>query len=847
MLKKLLKDYPTDNVAVVFDPKGKTFRDDIYSEYKANRDQMPDELACQIKPLFKIIEALGFPLVIVDGYEADDVIGTLVCEAKKYNLNSLVSTGDKDLAQLVDEQVTLINTMNDTILDQSGVEKKFGIPPHLMIDYLSLVGDNVDNIPGIPGVGPKTAVKWLTAYGNLNNVIANASDIKGKIGEKFRDNLENLKLSKTLVTIKCDIDLPFHFDSLTKRPENKQQLKQLFEELEFKNWLAEIKQDTKPKKKYITILSKDELKSWIEKIKSKKFMAFDTETTSLNYMDAKIVGVSFSIDEHEAVYVPLAHEYIDVPNQIGCEQGLELLRPILEDPKILKVGHHLKYDMTVLANHQITLQGLAHDTMLESFLLSSSSRHDLDSVALKYLGHTNIKFEEVAGKGAKQKTFDQVSIEQATDYAAEDADICLQIHQKCYPQIKAKPKLDKILTEIEVPLISILSEIERTGVLIDAEHLNALSYEFTHKIDHLVEKAYSLAGETFNLSSPKQLQGILYDKLQLPILEKTATGQASTAESVLQELAADYELPRVILDYRSLTKLRSTYTDKLPKNINLQTGRVHTSYHQAGAWTGRFSSTDPNLQNIPIRSEEGRRIRQAFIAPKGYKILAADYSQIELRIMAHLSGDQGLLEAFKNDKDIHQATAAEVFDVPLDGVTNLQRRDAKAINFGLIYGMSAYGLAKQLAIDRSQAQAYIDKYFERYPKIKAYMDKTKAHAHELGYVETLFGRELHLPEINSSNIQRQRAAERTAINAPMQGTAADIIKRAMINVAALIKQKKWDVRMIMQVHDELIFEVAENILDEFQNPLSQAMANAADLAVPLTVGIGIGDNWDQAH
>lgn len=849
MLKKLLKDYPTETVAVVFDPKGKTFRDDIYSEYKANRDEMPEELACQIKPLFEIIKALGFPLVIMDGFEADDVIGSLVVAAEQRGMHSLVSTGDKDLAQLVNDHVTLINTMNNRIMDADGVIAKFGIPPELIIDYLSLVGDTSDNIPGIPSVGPKTAVKWLTAYGDLNGIVANAETIKGKVGEKFRDNLDNLTLSKKLVTIKCDIELPFELTSLVKTEQDNIKLAELFGELEFKSWLAEVSKDVtqSTKKDYVTLFTEIELQQWLDKIAKNKLVAFDTETTSLDYMKAELVGVSFAIEKNQAAYLPLDHRYVGAPQQIGCKRGLELLKPMLEDPNIQKIGHNLKYDISVLANHGINVQGVAYDTMLESFILSSANRNDLDGMALKYLGHTNIKFEEVAGKGAKQKTFDQVDVAVAAEYAAEDSDVCLQLHQLCYPKIKTYEKLDNVLKKIEMPLVTILSKIERTGVLIDAEHLKKLSVEFSQKITQLEQQAYLLAGEEFNLSSPKQLQEILFNKLNIPVTEKTAKGQPSTAESVLHELSADYELPGVILEYRSLSKLRSTYTDSLPEKVNSQTGRVHTSYHQAGAWTGRFSSTDPNLQNIPIRTEEGRRIRQAFIAPKGYKILAADYSQIELRIMAHLSGDKGLLEAFANDKDIHQATAAEVFGVALDEVTDLQRRNAKAINFGLIYGMSAFGLAKQLGIGRSDAQTYIDTYFERYPGVKNYMDETRRKAHEFGHVETIFGRQLHLPEINASNIQRQRAAERTAINAPMQGTAADIIKRAMINVSGLIAQQQWDIRMIMQVHDELVFEVNESLLDDFMEPLQHAMASTADIAVPLTVGIGVGDNWDEAH
>lgn len=849
MLHRLLKNYPTEHIAVVFDPKGKTFRDEIYPEYKTNREATPDDLVCQIKPLFEVIKALGLPLIIIDGYEADDVIGTLTQMIQEKGFHTLISTGDKDLAQLVNEHVTLINTMNNTVLDEAGVIEKFGVKPSQIIDYLALIGDSIDNIPGIPGVGSKTAVKWLTNYQTLDDIIANANLITGKVGEKFRANINTLALSKRLVTIKCDIKLPFNFSDLVKKPQDNQKLIELFNELEFKSWLAELNvaERIAKKKSYVTILSEVELQIWLDRITQQKFVAFDTETTSLDYMQAKLVGVSLALEPNKAAYVPLAHSYMGVPDQIGCDRGLALLRPMLENPDIKKIGHNLKYDISVLANHGVFMQGIAYDSMLESFILSSGSRNNLDSVALKYLGHTNITFEDVAGKGAKQKTFDKVDISSATDYAAEDADICLQIHEICYSKILKNPKLSSIFHDIEMPLVPILSTMERTGVLIDAQYLRELSQEFSEKIAFLEQKTYELSGREFNLSSPKQLQEILFDHLKLPIIEKTANGQPSTAESVLHELAREYELPSIILAHRSLSKLLSTYTDRLPERINPITGRVHTSYHQAGAWTGRFSSTDPNLQNIPIRTEEGRRIRRAFIASTGYRMLAADYSQIELRIMAHLSKDEGLLTAFSENRDIHQATAAEVFNVGLDDVTPLQRRNAKAINFGLIYGMSSYGLAKQLNIHRSEAQHYIDRYFERYPGVKQYMEKTRQSAHELGYVETLYGRQLHLVDINASNMQRQRASERMAINAPMQGTAADIIKRAMIKVAALIDQSGWDIKMIMQVHDELVFEVKTELIDVFVPKLEEAMANAGELAVPLTVGIGVGNNWDEAH
>ncbi len=851
MLRRLKKDYSTENFAVIFDPKGKTFRNDLYKEYKANRDKMPDELVGQIKPLFDIIKAMGFPLIIVDGYEADDVIGTLVKQAQEQGLHSLVSTGDKDMAQLVGEHVTLINTMNDKILDRDGVIEKFGLPPELIIDYLTLMGDNIDNIPGVPGVGPKTAVKWLLAYNNLQNIVANAAEIKGKVGEKLRNHLDNFPLAKQLVTINCDVPLNVKPNELTFNPADNEKLIELFKELEFKNWLMELQSDSandkQKSKKYETILEKKTLSSWLKKLEKSTIFAFDTETTSLDYMDAEIVGLSFSVDPDSAIYIPLAHDYLEAPEQLNREETLAILKPLLEDAKIKKVGHNLKYDKNVLANHGINLQGIAYDTMLESYVLSSSNRNTLDNLALKYLDHNNIKFEDVAGKGAKQLTFNQVPIEQATPYAAEDADICLQLHQLLLPEVKKEGQAFNVLTEIEMPLIPILSKMERTGVLLDVKKLAILSKEFTERLDVLAEQIYSIAEEEFNISSTKQLQVILFDKLNLPILEKTPKGQASTAESVLQELSLTYEIAKKILAYRSLSKLKSTYVDKLPDNVNTKTGRIHTSYHQAGTATGRFSSTDPNLQNIPIKTEEGRRIRQAFIAQTGYKIVAADYSQIELRIMADMSGDTGLKAAFANNLDIHSATASEIFNTPLEDVTSLQRRNAKAINFGLIYGMSAFGLARQLEIERSAAQDYINRYFDRYPGVLTYMNKTREQAHDVGYVETLFGRRLYLPEINSKNIQRQKAAERAAINAPMQGTAADIIKRVMIMMNDWMEKDNISAHMLMQVHDELVFEVAEKQLEHFIEPLQKIMVSGANLSVPLLVGVGVGSNWDEAH
>ncbi|MCW8825830.1 MAG: DNA polymerase I [Gammaproteobacteria bacterium] len=864
MLRSLIQQYQPTHIGVVFDAKGKTFRDDMFTEYKANRPPMPDELRQQIEPLYQIIEALGLPLISVSGVEADDVIGTLAQQAVKAGHHVLISTGDKDIAQLVNEHVTLINTMTNSLMDPAGVVEKFGVPAERIIDYLTLMGDTSDNIPGIPKVGPKTAVKWLTEYGTLDDVVAHATEIKGKVGESLRDNLDQLALSRELVKIKCDVKdeaLTTDIEALKPSKADTERLKQLYSEYEFKTWLRELLEaeqkgiDTplitdEAEPEYEMITEQPHLDEWLEKLRQAELFAFDTETTSLNYMDALIVGLSFAVEQGRAAYLPLAHSYPGAPEQLDRASVLAQFKPILEDPNRLKVGQNLKYDRAVLANHDIDLQGIAHDTMLESYVLdSTATRHNMDSLALKYLGRKTTKYEEVAGKGAKQIPFSQVSVEVATPYAAEDAEVTLALHETLIPQLEEHGLL-KLYNELEMPLLSVISTIERTGVLIDSGMLQQQSHEITQKLADIEKAAFDEAGENFNLSSPKQIQAILYDKLELPVLKKTPKGQPSTAEEVLQELALDYLLPELILKHRSLAKLKSTYTDKLPGMINMSTGRVHTSYHQAVAATGRLSSSDPNLQNIPIRSPEGRRIRQAFIAPEGSLILAADYSQIELRIMAHLSGDEGLLKAFSAGEDVHRATAAEVFGVPTEEVSGDQRRSAKAINFGLIYGMSAFGLAKQLSIGRAEAQNYIDLYFARYPGVKSYMEETKEQAKAQGYVETLFGRRLYLPDINSSNGQRRQYAERTAINAPMQGTAADIIKRAMLTVDHWIQNdadESMGVKMIMQVHDELVFEVRREQVDVVKSQITELMESAAELNVPLLVEAGVGDNWDEAH
>jgi len=856
MLRRLLNDYDPAHVAVVFDAKGKTFRDAIYPEYKAHRPPMPEELRRQIEPIHAIVRAMGLPLLCVDGVEADDVIGTLAKQAEEQGMKVLVSTGDKDMAQLVNEHVTLVNTMTETVMDPAGVVEKFGIPPERIVDYLALIGDSVDNVPGVPKVGPKTSVKWLEQYGSLEEIIKHADEIKGKVGEYLRESLQQLPLSHELVTIKCDVAMDLKPLQLERQPPDTGKLRELYAEMEFRTWLAELlgseesvsaPQSDKPVCEYETVLDWACFDAWLERLEAAELFAFDTETTCLEYMDARIVGVSFAVDPATAAYVPVAHNYPGAPEQLPRDAVLARLKPLLEDDKVLKVGQNLKYDMSVLANHGIALRGIAHDTMLESYVLdSTATRHDMDSLALKYLGHKTVTFEEVAGKGARQICFNEVGLEQAGPYAAEDAEITLRLHHCLWPRLEAIPPLAKLYRELEVPLLSVLSRMERTGVLVDQGMLEQQSRELSEKMDAIQKQAFDEAGEPFNLGSPKQIQAILFDKLQLPVLKKTPKGQPSTAEEVLAELALDYPLPRHILEHRSMSKLKSTYTDKLPGMINPHTGRVHTSYQQAVAATGRLSSSDPNLQNIPVRTAEGRRIRQAFIAPQGCRIVAADYSQIELRIMAHLSGDEGLLKAFSAGEDIHRATAAEVFGAPLDEVSGEQRRSAKAINFGLIYGMSAFGLARQLGIDRGAAQNYVDLYFARYPGVKAYMDQTREQAREQGYVETVFGRRLYIPDIKSSNGQRRQYAERTAINAPMQGSAADIIKRAMLSVDAWLQQEP-DIRMIMQVHDELVFEVPQEKVGEASGRIVELMSAAAELRVPLLVEAGSGANWDEAH
>jgi DNA polymerase-1 len=860
MLRSLLTEYQPRYLAVVFDARGKTFRDDLFAEYKANRPPMPDELAAQVEPLHALVKALGLPLLQVPGVEADDVIGTLARQAAAEGIETLISTGDKDMAQLVGPHVTLVNTMSRSVLDREGVIEKFGVPPERIVELLALMGDSSDNIPGIPKVGPKTAAKWLNNFGSLDALLARADEIKGKVGENLRANLDTLALSRQLATIHCDVELDVKPRDLQPGEADTGQLRNWYTRLEFSRWLAELDasrpNETLPvddaistPTDYATIVTQAQLDAWLSRLHAAELFAFDTETTSLNYMAARIVGVSFAVKAGEAAYVPLAHDYPGAPEQLGREAVLSQLRPLLEDPHCYKVGHHIKYDRNVLANHGITLDGIRFDTMLESYVLdSTATRHDMDSVALKYLGHTNITYEDVAGKGANQLDFNQVPLEQAAPYAAEDADITLRLHQAMWPLLAQRGALEKIYREIELPLVTVLSDMEQTGVAIDTVMLARQSTELAHRIVAIEQEAHREAGQPFNLGSPKQIQEILYDKLRLPVLAKTPKGAPSTAEAVLQDLALDYPLPRLILEHRSLSKLKSTYTDRLPEQIDPRTGRVHTSYHQAVATTGRLSSSDPNLQNIPVRTVEGRRIRQAFIARPGYALLAADYSQIELRIMAHLSADEGLLRAFAAGADIHRATAAEVFGAAPEAVTSDQRRSAKAINFGLIYGMSAFGLARQLGIARGAAQEYIDLYFSRYPGVLAYMEATRLQAREQGYVETVFGRRLYLPDIKSTNVQRRAAAERTAINAPMQGTAADIIKRAMIRLHGWIRsQNDLDITMIMQVHDELVFEVAESQIEDAGVRVRDSMVGAAELKVPLVVDIGAGRNWDEAH
>lgn len=858
MIKRLIKDYSPEHIAVVFDAKGKTFRDELYSEYKANRPPMPEELSSQFKPLLEILEAMGLPILIIEGVEADDVIGTLCVEAREKNQRVLVSTGDKDMAQLVCDKITLINTMTNKLLTPEGVEEKFGVKPGQIIDYLTLVGDSSDNIPGVPKCGPKTAAKWLQEYDTLDNLIEHAQDIKGKIGENLRDSLEQLPLSKKLVTIKTDVDLPYDVEELKAAPVDTEILIQLCKEYEFKTWLKELLQSKNDEAQssddnteenhshtYTIIQDEKAFDEYLSALRNAALVCFDTETTSLDALEAELVGISFAIKEEQAVYIPLAHQ--EKVQQLDRHEVLKKLKPLLEDASLKKVGQNLKYDINVLRKYDIKVSGIAYDTMLESYTLdSTASRHDMDSLALKYLGYKTVSYEEIAGKGVKQLRFDEIEISKAGFYAAEDADITLQLHQTLYEKLDEKPR--RVFTEIEMPLLQVLADIEYLGVKIDLDELAEQGERLKKRISVLEKKAIELAGEVFNLNSTKQLREILFEKLKIPAISKTPTGQPSTAESVLQELAFDYPLPAIILEYRSLSKLVSTYIDALPKRVNPKTHRVHTSYNQAVAATGRLSSSEPNLQNIPIRSEEGRLIRRAFVPADGYSLLAADYSQIELRIMAHLSQDENLLKAFAQGLDIHQATASEIFGVGREAVTLDQRRSAKAVNFGLIYGMSAFGLARQLGIERQDAQYYVDRYFKRYPGVARYMDETRKQAHERGYVETIFGRRLYLPEINTRNLMRKKAAERTAINAPMQGTAADIIKKAMLSIAAWqAEQKDPEARMIMQVHDELVFEVKEGCESSAKAVIKKHMEHAVALDVPLEVSIGIGKNWDEAH
>ncbi|TXY10791.1 DNA polymerase I [Vibrio mimicus] len=894
MIRSMMRQFASDRMAVIFDAKGKTFRDEMYDQYKANRPPMPDDLRCQVEPLHQVIRAMGLPLLAIEGVEADDVIGTLARQASQAGMPVLISTGDKDMAQLVDENITLINTMTNVVLDREGVIEKFGIPPELIIDYLALMGDKVDNIPGVPGVGEKTATALLQGIGGLEDLYANLDKIAAlgfrgskTMAQKLEENRDNANLSYQLATIKCDVELEESPQTLLKQTPDRDALMTWYGKLAFKSWLTElldggtgiVTADEQAKassvtasnaannaasnaaaipespaaqidrSQYQTILNEQDFNLWLEKLQQAELFAFDTETDSLDYMVANLVGVSFAVAEGEAAYIPVAHDYLDAPQQLDRDWVIAQLKPLLEDESKAKVGQNLKYDASVIARYGVELRGIRHDTMLQSYVYNSvGGKHDMDSLALRFLQHSCISFEQIAGKGKNQLTFNQIDLQEAAQYAAEDADVTLRLHQRISPLIEQDSKLAQVYREIEMPLVPVLSRIERTGVMIDDMLLSAQSQEIALRLDELEKKAYELAGQPFNLSSPKQLQTILFEQMKLPVLQKTPSGTPSTNEEVLQELALDYPLPKVLIEYRGLAKLKSTYTDKLPKMINPSTGRVHTSYHQAVTATGRLSSTDPNLQNIPVRNEEGRRIRQAFVAPHGWKIMAVDYSQIELRIMAHLSGDQALLDAFREGKDIHAATAAEIIGVPIEQVSSEQRRRAKAVNFGLIYGMSAFGLAKQLGIPRGEAQEYMDKYFERYPGVMQYMEDTRSRAAELGYVETIFGRRLHLPEITSRNGMRRKAAERAAINAPMQGTAADIIKKAMLLVDEWI-QREGDgrVKLLMQVHDELVFEVEESSLSEIESKVQQLMESAAELAVPLVAEAGHGDNWEQAH
>ncbi|HGA2319337.1 TPA: DNA polymerase I [Pseudomonas putida] len=874
MLKSLRKQYPDSLFAVVFDAKGGTFRDAMFAEYKANRPSMPDDLRVQVEPLHASVRALGYPLLCVEGVEADDVIGTLARSSATQGRPVIISTGDKDMAQLVDGHVTLVNTMTGSVLDVAGVHEKFGVGPEHIIDFLALMGDKVDNIPGVPGVGEKTAVGLLTGiggglsdlYANLDKVPALAIRGAKTLPAKLEEHRDAAFLSYELATIKCDVPLDVEVEALVCGEPDREALLALYTEMEFKSWIADVQRDAAKvgdavaavevpaatvEPKYETILDQARFDAWLDKLRQAPLFAFDTETTSLDAQQAQLVGLSFAVEPHEAAYVPLAHDYEGAPAQLDREAVLLALKPLLEDPAKAKVGQNAKYDINILANTSpaIEMRGVAYDTMLESYVLNSTAtRHDMDSLALKYLDHTTIAFEDIAGKGAKQLTFNQINLDKAGPYAAEDADITLRLHQALQARLAQTPSVQPVLMDIEMPLVPVLAKIERQGALVDAALLQVQSGELGVKMAELEQRAYALAGEEFNLGSPKQLGAILYDKLGMPVLSKTAKGQPSTAEAVLDELAEQgYPLPEVLMQYRSLSKLKSTYTDKLPGQINPRTGRIHTSYQQAVAATGRLSSSDPNLQNIPIRTAEGRRIRQAFVASPGYKLVAADYSQIELRIMAHLAKDEGLLHAFRNDLDVHRATAAEVFGVALEEVTTDQRRSAKAINFGLIYGMSAFGLAKQIGVDRKQSQDYIDRYFARYPGVLAYMERTRAQAAEQGFVETLFGRRLYLPDINAKNPALRKGAERTAINAPMQGTAADIIKRAMVNVDNWLSASGLDARVILQVHDELVLEVREDLVEQVKDEIRTHMSSAAQLDVPLVVEAGVGSNWDEAH
>ena len=877
MMRRLQKDYPDSTTAVIFDAKGKTFRDDIYSDYKANRPPMPDELRSQIQPIHDVIRAMGMPLISIGGVEADDVIGTYAVQATEKKQPVVISTGDKDIAQLVNEHISLVNTMTDTELDREGVIAKFGIPPELIIDFLALLGDKSDNIPGVPGVGEKTALGLLQGLGGIDSIYQRLDEVETlsfrgakTMAAKLEEHRDLAYLSYQLATIKTDVEVDLAVDELANQAPDNEKLLNLFIDLEFKTWINELSGDATPAQpkstsqaiqpisqpsvvapstiNYETLLDQQQFSNWLQKLQNSQLMAVDTETTSLNYMVADLVGISLAVEAGEAAYIPFGHDYLGAPQQLPQEMVLEAIKPILEDPKIKKVGQNLKYDTSVLAQHGIDLKGIAYDTMLESYVINSvATRHDMDSLAQHYLDVETTSFTEIAGKGASQLTFNQIALEQAGPYAAEDADITFRLHQALWPQVKAELPLKTLFEEIELPLIKVLSRIERTGALVDDTLLFQQSQELAERLAELETQAWELAGQQFNLASPKQLAEILFTKLEIPVLKKTAKGAPSTKEEVLQELALDYPLPKVLLEHRGLAKLKSTYTDKLPVMINPTTRRIHTSYHQAGTATGRLSSSDPNLQNIPIRTAEGRRVRQAFIAPEGHRLIAADYSQIELRIMAHLSGDQNLLKAFEQGQDVHRATAAEVFGVNLAQVTIDQRRSAKAINFGLIYGMSAFGLAKQLNIGRKQAAEYIELYFQRYPGVQDYMNQVRHSAAEKGYVETHFGRRLYLPEINSRNGMRRQAAERTAINAPMQGTAADIIKLAMINVDNWLRNQKLKSRMIMQVHDELVLEVPESEHQQVIIGIKECMENAASLQVKLVVDVGVGDNWDEAH